>query len=192
MQIECKKCHKIFEMNDLTKTKVLDILKYMRNNKNCIYFECADCKNKRINREREASEKWNEERIERIKNKTQKYIELYLDPNMSWRKDKKISAYEKWKEISNFYEIDENAVCDYINDMDYSDFLNTPYWKAIAEYKRKRANYCCELCSRNRKLHIHHKTYEHHGYEHRFKILNQDLICLCENCHTKFHDKLEN
>ena len=34
---------------------------------------------------------------------------------------------------------------------------------------------------------VHHKTYEHHGQEHRYL---GDLVLLCRNCHSKFHDKL--
>ena len=71
--------------------------------------------------------------------------------------------------------------------MSYKDFLNTPYWKAISAYlKIKRGK--CEKCGSETELHTHHKTYEHHGTE----IFNlNDLICLCKECHRKFHNKGE-
>ena len=39
------------------------------------------------------------------------------------------------------------------------------------------------------KLHIHHNTYDHRGYEEYYP---EDLVCLCEKCHNKYHsyDKL--
>lgn len=39
------------------------------------------------------------------------------------------------------------------------------------------------------KLNIHHNCYDHRGYEEFFP---EDLVCLCEKCHSKYHsyDKL--
>lgn len=74
----------------------------------------------------------------------------------------------------------------YIKNMDYQDFLLTPYWDAIRSIMLKKACYKCELCNENHNLHIHHKDYKNHGAEH----LNlSDLIVLCQKCHSKFHDK---
>ena len=72
--------------------------------------------------------------------------------------------------------------------MKYSDFLNTFYWKIIANEKRIQANNKCQLCSEKGVLHTHHNTYANHGLE----IDNlSDLIILCETCHEKFHDLYE-
>lgn len=38
------------------------------------------------------------------------------------------------------------------------------------------------------RLNVHHRNYDCHGKEH--KHYKADLICLCEDCHQKFHDKL--
>lgn len=64
-------------------------------------------------------------------------------------------------------------------------FLSTPYWTAIAAKKKIKAHYCCELCNSQKLLNVHHKTYEHHGYE--LDNMN-DLIVLCSDCHKKFHN----
>lgn len=76
-----------------------------------------------------------------------------------------------------------------LKNMNYQDFLKTDYWWAVSSYIRYRANYSCSLCSKmSSKTHIHHKTYEHRGKEH---IYQDDLICLCEDCHSKQHGKID-
>lgn len=69
----------------------------------------------------------------------------------------------------------------------YREFLKTDFWIYVRDEVRRRAHYRCELCFSIRGLQVHHKTYEHHGFEDMWLI---DLICLCRNCHAKFHDKL--
>lgn len=69
--------------------------------------------------------------------------------------------------------------------MPYRDYLQTAEWQETRKQALKRAHYKCQLCNREGRLNVHHKTYEHRGQE-----LNSDLIVLCENCHGKFHDKL--
>ena len=49
-----------------------------------------------------------------------------------------------------------------------------------------KANYKCQLCNNNSLLNTHHKNYNRHGLEHVY--WKEDLICLCQNCHEKFHD----
>jgi hypothetical protein len=67
----------------------------------------------------------------------------------------------------------------------YAQYLKTEHWKNLRSKMLKRAKYKCELCNDNRRLHVHHKTYERRGCEWK-----SDLIVLCEDCHAKFHDKL--
>lgn len=69
--------------------------------------------------------------------------------------------------------------------MPYREYLQTAEWQETRKQALKRAHYKCQLCNREGRLNVHHKTYEHRGQE-----LNSDLIVLCENCHGKFHDKL--
>lgn len=71
-------------------------------------------------------------------------------------------------------------------------FLRTPYWNAISLYAKSKANFSCQLCNSKENLRTHHRTYERHGYEHRDEVIKQDLIVLCDDCHSKFHDICEN
>lgn len=73
---------------------------------------------------------------------------------------------------------------DYICDMDYYDFLKTPYWKAIAEKVRYKADYKCQICNSSEGLNVHHRSYENHGDELHHM---EDLICICKDCHEKHH-----
>lgn len=79
-----------------------------------------------------------------------------------------------------------------IINMQYKDFLNTVYWKAIRQYKLNKANHKCTICNSTKKLNVHHKTYDRHGLEHIPQVADEDLIVLCGDCHAKFHDKLVN
>lgn len=75
----------------------------------------------------------------------------------------------------------------YLRRLSYDQFLLTPYWKRVSAKVRRRAGNRCELCPATRGLHVHHKTYEHHGLEDEHL---DDLICLCGNCHALVHSKL--
>jgi hypothetical protein len=75
----------------------------------------------------------------------------------------------------------------HLRTMIYPDFLHTVYWKSIAKYVKYKAGNKCSLCARSRcTLNVHHRDYNYKGIE----ILHlNELICLCEYCHTKFHNK---
>ena len=119
---------------------------------------------------------------------TKNYITNYLNPTNSWNSS--VKTHERYREISRCF-VDEELIANHINSMNYKDFLNTPYWKAVAaEIKRKR-NFQCQLCGSNKNLAVHHKTYEHHGYEHNHYVMQNDLIVLCNSCHSKFHNIIE-
>ena len=68
----------------------------------------------------------------------------------------------------------------------YFKYLETPHWQQTRNRALRRAEFKCELCNDNGQLHVHHKTYENRGQER-----NADLIVLCSDCHSKFHDKVE-
>ena len=74
-----------------------------------------------------------------------------------------------------------------LKEMKYEDFLQTDYWKMVSEQARINAHYKCQLCGcKDKKLNVHHNTYEHRGEE--FKHM-EDLVCLCEDCHNFYHNK---
>jgi 5-methylcytosine-specific restriction endonuclease McrA len=69
--------------------------------------------------------------------------------------------------------------------MPYREYLLTPGWQARRLQQFKRAGYRCQVCNTNRaQLNVHHRTYERRGDE-SFK----DLVVLCADCHTIFHQQ---
>ena len=80
--------------------------------------------------------------------------------------------------------VDWKIIKGYINDINYCDFLKTPYWKAISERVKYKAKYKCQICNSTDNLCVHHRSYSSHGDEvHNL----EDLICICQDCHTKHH-----
>ncbi len=72
------------------------------------------------------------------------------------------------------------------NKLSYKDYLKTDYWQETRQLAINRENGRCQLCNNKAVcLHVHHKTYEHLGYEEEFL---SDLTVLCKSCHEKFHD----
>lgn len=178
--MSCGYCGKIVKKS-LTKRKLLD---YLREPKN---YLCDDCQQTLDKIKREEEQKSKEEKKQRLHETTMYYIKWYLDPDNSWAKG--ISGKEKTDTIICVNgDIDSDMVADYISQMDYYDFLATPYWEAISLYKKYLAKYKCQLCSCKGNLRTHHKTYDRHGYEHEMEVLRDDLIVLCDECHKKFHD----
>jgi hypothetical protein len=72
--------------------------------------------------------------------------------------------------------------------MPYSDYLKTPEWKERRSHHLLSADYCCQVCSRSRNpenpLEVHHNTYERRGGE-----CFSDLLVLCRECHSMYHEK---
>ena len=84
----------------------------------------------------------------------------------------------------------EKLVCEYINKMDYTDFLKTNYWRIVAGIL-KNDRRMCQVCNSTNDLIVHHRTYERHGYEHYPEVIKEDLTVLCDECHKKFHNIAE-
>lgn len=80
----------------------------------------------------------------------------------------------------------KGSISKYIKSMRYEVFLRTTYWKIIADYVKKKAKYRCQLCNSESNLSVHHRTYRNHGDEINHL---EDLICICNDCHKKQHDK---
>ena len=69
--------------------------------------------------------------------------------------------------------------------MSYSDYINSDGWKAKSNFiKESRGNKCqvCGVSGRYIKLETHHNNYDNIGKE-----LDNDLVVLCEDCHSVFH-----
>ena len=113
-----------------------------------------------------------------------------LNPDYSF--NSQLSPYQKFCTLRDLmpysaYQCQSDGTQKTLCSLKYSEFLNTPYWDAISSEIKRKSKYKCKLCGKNNTaLNVHHRTYEHHGLEFFYM---EDLICLCQNCHTKFHDK---
>jgi len=77
------------------------------------------------------------------------------------------------------------AIMNHIRQMQYKDFLQTPYWKLVAARAKHRAGYRCSMCQKDENLAAHHRSYAHHGAEIFYP---EDITCVCKECHTTFHN----
>lgn len=196
------KCPKYGELQtkEMNKADVLDIVKRIKMNDYNRYADdmkkylCEDCYLSYLKEKEDEKQKQLDEKLVLTEN----YIDQYLSPNRSFKKE--IKPYEKiniimeppkyrrrYAPMQPYYDEVEK----YIKSMNYHDFLLTPFWDGVRNYKLKKANYCCELCGEKGILNVHHKTYENHGKEFDMDIADSDLIVLCKDCHEKFHDKLD-
>lgn len=183
VEYTCIKCGNI-SIDFFTKTKLFDYI-HMRLGRE-LYgnrdFMCEKCKieKKEIIYYEELKRK--EDKAENFLKNTDYYIENYLSPDRVWKEG--VTLWQKFNYIKNI-NADFDRIAEYIKNMNYKDFLQTLYWKTIAEKKRSEAKYKCQLCGKSGFLAVHHRTYSTHGYEHQNM---NDLIVLCNDCHEKFHD----
>lgn len=118
------------------------------------------------------------------------FINVWLNKDMAYKEGSKLTIYQKMGELEHDYIrlTDKEQVVNYILGLEYTEFLETLYWKNIASYIRYKNKYKCTICSKQA-YDVHHRNYINHGKE----IENtKDLILLCRDCHTHFHKKLTN
>lgn len=131
---------------------------------------CSQCLEERKERERKNSEdreRWAEQR------KAERFAAGTLSAaGMYWHMHKIINPADH----------------KYLASMPYRDFLKTKYWRIVRNYVLYRQGEKCQLCSETQNLNVHHRTYEHRGYEVNHL---KDLIVLCRCCHQTFHDYRE-
>lgn len=176
VEVNCKTCGKIIQ-RQLSKTKLKEVLS------NSIDFECSECFEDYLTKQSIEGKKYREQLKQREEQYTKTIIENYINPSCSWKKE--VPKKEYYNRLDDYMRYaDEDKIAEEIKELDYRDFLQTPYWKAIAYEKKRKSNFKCELCNNEGLLNVHHKTYERHGYE--FYNL-KDLIVLCDDCHKKFH-----
>lgn len=183
VQVKCLNCGKSYIL-ELSKNKMFDlILCYKRSMRGELDSKClcAECKLRKEEMDREQLKmQYHNRELVRKKN-TEEYISTYLNPNNSWRND--VSSNNKFNQIKEVY-VNWREIKEHIRNMDYYYFLETPYWKAVSEKVKSRANYKCQICNSSSNLCAHHRSYANHGDEvHNL----EDLICICQDCHTKYH-----
>lgn len=68
----------------------------------------------------------------------------------------------------------------------YNQYIKSDAWKNKVSEILDRDHHECQLCGRKDDLQIHHTTYDRLFHED-----NEDLICLCGDCHKKAHDEYD-
>ncbi len=168
----CKHCKEI-ETFSVSKTKLPELLF----SENIVCRKCQSIANKK------QKEKYNEQ-MQEMEMQTDLFIDSYLNPAYSFNDDVPKKNYYNTV-LNAMIGLNHNKIFNFAAKMPYYDFLKTPYWAAVRYKVMQRAGFKCSLCNENGKLAVHHRSYENRGYE----IQNQkDLICLCNDCHEKFHD----
>ena len=64
----------------------------------------------------------------------------------------------------------------------YHKYLLSKEWAALKEKALQQNGGLCCLCKKEGLLEVHHKT-----YENLFKEKDEDLICVCRDCHRELH-----
>ncbi len=74
----------------------------------------------------------------------------------------------------------------------YEDLLDTDEWKYFRSRILEDHGYRCDWCGRTNKLQVHHKLYKKLPNGHKiepWKYYNDEVMCLCDDCHKKYHEK---
>ena len=66
----------------------------------------------------------------------------------------------------------------------YYGYFNSEVWREKRMQRLKLDGFQCQMCGTAKNLRVHHITYENFGHE-----AMEDLITLCDNCHSKAHAK---
>jgi len=67
----------------------------------------------------------------------------------------------------------------------YKSYIKSDKWRAKSSKAKRKAKRRCQLCgATDVVLDTHHNTYKNLGHEKP-----EDLIVLCQSCHTKFHEQ---
>lgn len=174
---QCEKCHK----KHIVEYTSGDLFNFLLNSKKNPFL-CKECKNIQDKQKKEKEKELLQTRYQNMLQLTQEYIDKYLSPDRSWKNNVK----NKDKISALCQDVDYDVIANYIKNMEYTDFLNTPYWVAISEKVKIFNNWHCEMCGKNtQQLNVHHPNYELHGRE----LQNiRKLKCLCKDCHKKFHN----
>jgi hypothetical protein len=65
----------------------------------------------------------------------------------------------------------------------YKEYLKSEHWLRRRKIAYAKAKGACQVCNaKDKKLNVHHRTYERLGNE-----APSDVIVLCEDCHKIFH-----
>lgn len=65
----------------------------------------------------------------------------------------------------------------------YKDYLSSAWWSQKAAEVKDRDGNRCRICNSDKRIAVHHRTYERIGREK-----DEDVLTLCETCHSLFHE----
>lgn len=118
------------------------------------------------------------------RNGTPLFIRKYLKPSAGDDKER-VEQFINRCIIKKAKNVDFEVVANKIHNMPYKHFLETPYWKGVALFVKRRDGWKCTKCGSTGHLEVHHNTYDHHGNE----VFHLDeLATLCKECHLKAHE----
>lgn len=201
IEAKCSVCGKT-EYIEVSKTRLFEYIRYIKRqsskktrlSERCNdigEFVCESCRAIKDAENRKRLAKTEEERSRVIKENTDAFISKWLAVGADVPQAERGSYSSSTKFRYEYFSTDRDAVAKHIKSMPYRDFLKTPMWKSISILVKKRSKFRCSLCGTEstyvNPLNVHHRTYEHHGYELSHM---EDLICICNKCHAKFHDKI--
>ncbi len=196
--VQCNQCDKIYRKL-LTKTQFVsyigDVTGKVRNVERKRIFmnvsTCDECKDKEESEKKamriQACQTYEQINHQNKEENTRKIIGGFLMADAKPIKGKTWKDAEKELK-SRIRNCDHKQIAQEIKDMEYSEFLRTPYWKIISYLVRKEHGFKCVMCNSTENLHVHHKSYELHGYEHTVDGFNL-LTSVCSECHEKHHQE---
>lgn len=198
-EIRCDKCSTI-EKRPLKKTQLISYMENLRkkilniSSGECLTVAtCNKCKDaeklSEQQKRREIDRKYYLIHQNQIQLNTENLIKYYLWP------DAKPGEGADWQKLNSqmrtmVCSCDEEKISEAINEMEYGEFLRTPYWKIISFEVKRKNKFKCVMCDSNEHLQVHHKNYSLHGYEHTHSGM-QSLTCVCDECHSKHHGHYE-
>ena len=182
LELTCPVCGQKETLTSVSKTDLLEKLSQIAKGKE--FFLCGKCLATQRKRDAEIAAAERIDQETQIEERTTRYLLSICNPTHRWKEG--VSLYKKIKQVQEAIFLNEDKIAKYLQSLDYSDFLQTPYWHAIRLKVMKKFGFACALCNSKDDLRVHHRTYEHHGYEHRY--WDTDLICLCNDCHSEFHE----
>lgn len=114
----------------------------------------------------------------RVDKKTEKFISKYLGQDTAGKGEDLFDMIAESKGANKM------IIARVIRQMDYEEFLSTPYWHLVARQVKRSAHWQCQECGSHTNLVAHHVHYRLHGYE-MYRV--KELRCLCQACHERHH-----
>lgn len=197
--IECDMCGLKYQ-SVLTKTSLIEYIhQIQRQSKGLEMFSfnfmptCVACKTIK-DEQRKISSRIYDEEFKKQHNEERSYNTNYLISNFMSPNAVPKSEYT-WKDLSMMMNrclrnCDDEKISEVILELEYKDFLTTPYWRIISYEVKKRNKFKCLMCDSKDALNVHHKNYDYHGFEHTIDGI-KSLTCVCKACHSKHHGHYE-